>query len=102
MSDFVLVLVVAAITFATRIAFLIRPRPVPGGPLGRFLEVFPLALFMVIAASGLVAPEGTPAVTPALAGAVGGVLGAVVFRRRLWGVLALGALAFYLARALTG
>jgi hypothetical protein len=102
MSDFVLVLVVAGITFATRIAFLIRPRPAPSGPLGRFLEVFPLALFMVIAASGLLAPGGSPAVTPALAGAVGGVTGAVVFRRRLWGVLGVGALAFYLARALTG
>ncbi|MGH8947311.1 MAG: AzlD domain-containing protein [Acidimicrobiia bacterium] len=102
MSDFLLVLVVAGITFATRIAFLIRPRPVPGGPLGRFLEVFPLALFMVIAGSGLVAPEGTPAVTPALAGAAGGVIGAVVFKRKLWGVLALGAVAFYMTRALTG
>ena len=75
MSDLLLVLAVAAITFATRIAFLIRPRPVPGGPLGRFLEVFPLALFLVIAASGLLAPEGVPAVTPALAGAAGGVVG---------------------------
>ena len=102
MSDLVLVLVVAAITFATRIAFLIRPRPVPGGPMGRFLEVFPVALFMVIAASSLLAPEGVPAVTPALAGAVGGVIGAVVFKRKLWGVLAVGALAYYLTAALTG
>lgn len=102
MSDLTLVLLVAAITFATRIVFLIRPRPVPGGPLGRFLEVFPLALFMVIAASGVVAPEGSMAVTPALAGAAGGVIGAVAFKRSLWGVLALGAVAFYVVRALTG
>ena len=102
MSDLVLVLVVAAITFATRIAFLIRPRPVPGGPLGRFLEVFPLALFIVIAASGLAAPDGVPAVTPALAAAAGGVIGAIVFRRNLWGVLVVGAVAFYVTRSLTG
>jgi len=102
MSDLALVLVVAVITFATRIAFLIRPRPVPGGPLGRFLEVFPLALFMVIAATGLAAPEGSLAVTPALAGAAGGVIGAIVFKRSLWGVMALGAVAFYVVRALTG
>ncbi|MGH8953111.1 MAG: AzlD domain-containing protein [Acidimicrobiia bacterium] len=102
MSDLALVLVVAVITFATRIAFLIRPRPVPGGPLGRFLEVFPLALFMVIAVTGLVAPEGSLAVTPALAGAVGGVVGGVLFRRNLWAVMLLGAVAFYVTRAMVG
>ncbi|MGH8913746.1 MAG: AzlD domain-containing protein [Acidimicrobiia bacterium] len=102
MSDLTLVLAVAVITFATRIVFMIRPRPVPGGPLGRFLEAFPLALFMVIAASGVAAPEGTMEITPALAGAAGGVVGAIVFRRSLWGVLALGAVAFYVVRALTG
>ena len=102
MSDLALVLVVAVITFATRIAFLIRPRPVPGGPLGRFLEVFPLALFVVIAATGLAAPEGSLAVTPALAGAVGGVVGGILFRRNLWGVMLLGAVAFYVTRAIVG
>lgn len=102
MSDLVLVLLVAAITYATRIAFLIRPRAVPDGPLGRFLEVFPLALFVVIAASGLVAPEGSPEVSPALAGAVGGVVGGILFRRNLWGVMLLGAAAFYVTRAIAG
>ena len=102
MSDLALVLVVAVITFATRIAFLVRPRPVPGGPLGRFLEVFPLALFMVIAVTGLAAPEGSLAVTPALAGAVGGVVGGILFRRNLWGVMLLGAVAFYATRAIVG
>jgi branched-subunit amino acid transport protein len=102
MSDLALVLVVAVITFATRIAFLIRPRPVPGGPLGRFLEVFPLALFMVIAATGLAAPQGSLAVTPALAGAVGGLAGGILFRRNLWGVMLLGAAAFYATRAIVG
>lgn len=100
MSDLVLVLAVAAITYATRLAFLVRPRPVPQGALGRFLDVFPLALFMVIAASGVIAPNGSPELTPAIAGAVGGILGGILFRRSLWGVLGLGAATFYLTRAL--
>jgi branched-subunit amino acid transport protein len=100
-SDLVLVAAVAAITFGSRLAFLIRPRPVPQGALGRFLDVFPLALFVAIAATGMVAPDGEPAVTPALAAALGGVIGAVVFRRNLWGVLAVGMVFFYVTRALT-
>ena len=97
----VLVVAVAAITYGTRLAFLIRPRPVPQGALGRFLDAFPLALFVAIAMTGLVAPEGQPAVTPALSAALGGVIGAVVFRRNLWGVLAVGMVFFYVTRALT-
>ncbi|HEX6146424.1 MAG TPA: AzlD domain-containing protein [Acidimicrobiia bacterium] len=102
MSDLGLVLAVAVITYATRLAFLIRPKQVPEGPLGRFLEVFPLALFIVIATSGLAAPAGDPAVTPALAAAVGGVAGGILFRRNLWGVLGVGAILFYAARAVFG
>jgi len=101
-NDLVLVLAVAVITYASRLAFLLRPRQVPGGALGRFLDVFPLALFMVIATSGLAAPAGTPEVTPALAAAIGGAAGGMLFRRNLWGVLTLGALAFYLTRQLFG
>ena len=48
-SDLALVLAVAAITYGTRVAFLLRPRPAPEGALGRFLDVFPLALFVAIA-----------------------------------------------------
>jgi len=100
-SDLTLVLAVAAITYGTRVAFLLRPRPVPVGALGRFLDVFPLALFVAIAITGLVAPEGEPAVSSALAAALGGVIGAIVFRRNLWGVLAVGMVFFYITRALT-
>ncbi len=100
MSDLHLILAVGAVTFATRIAFLLRPRPIPGGLVGRFLDVFPLALFVAIAAQGLLAPRGTPEVTPALAAAVGGIVGGILFRRNLWGVLAVGAVSFYVARAL--
>lgn len=102
MNDLLLVLAVAVITYATRLAFLLRPRQVPEGALGRFLDVFPLALFIVIATSGLAAPTGSPSVTPALAAAVGGAAGGVLFRRNLWGVLIVGALAFYLTRAVVG
>ena len=102
MSDLTLVLAVAAITYGTRVALLLRPRPAPEGAMGRFLDVFPLALFVAIAITGLVAPEGEPAVTPALAAALGGVIGAVVFRRNLWGVLAVGMIFFYVTRAMMG
>jgi len=101
-NDLILVLLVAVITYASRLAFLLRPRQTPGGAMGRFLDVFPLALFIVIATAGLAAPAGTPAVTPALAAAAGGAAGGIVFRRNLWGVLTLGALAFYLTRAMVG
>jgi len=101
-SDLILVLVVAVITYLTRVAFLIRPRPVPGGVVGRFLDVFPLALFVAIATVGLATPDGTPAVTPGLAAAFGGILGGILFRRSLVGILAVGAALFYLVRALVG
>ena len=102
MSDLLLVLTVAAITFASRVAFLVRPRPVPEGLVGRFLDVFPLALFVAIATSELLTPAGSPEVTPALAAAVGGIAGAAIFRRALLGVLAVGAVSFYVVRALVG
>jgi branched-subunit amino acid transport protein len=97
-SDLALVLVVGVITFGSRLAFLISPRPVSEGLVGRFLDVFPLALFMAIATAGLVAPEGTPAITPGLAAAAGGIVGGIVFKRSLLGVLAVGAAAFYVVR----
>jgi branched-subunit amino acid transport protein len=102
MSDFALVLGVAAITFTTRVAFLLKPRSAPGGQVGKFLELFPLALFIAIATNGLAAPAGTPELTANIAAAVGGLVGGIVFRRSLWGVVGVGAACFYLARALIG
>jgi branched-subunit amino acid transport protein len=101
-NDLPLVILVAVITYATRLSFMLRPRPAPGGALGRFLDVFPLALFVSLAAVGMVAPNGALDLTPALAAAAGGVLGAVLFRRNLWGVLGVGAALFYLTRAIVG
>ena len=102
MRDLGLVIAVAVITYATRLTFMLRPRPAPQGALGRFLDVFPLALFVSLAATGLVAPDGRPDLTPALAAAAGGVLGGVIFKRNLWGVLITGSVFFYLTRAIVG
>ncbi len=102
MSDLLLVVGVAAVTYGSRVVLMASPFEVPGGLVGRFLDVFPLALFIAIATSGLVAPDGTPEVTPGLAAAAGGVVGAVLFKRSLLGVLAVGAALFYLVRVLVG
>ncbi|MDH3259444.1 MAG: AzlD domain-containing protein [Acidimicrobiia bacterium] len=102
MNDLALIVLVAIVTFGSRVAFLARRRPVPEGLLGRFLEVFPLALFVALATSGLVAPEGSLAVTPALGGAAGGVVGAVATRRSLVGTILLGAAGYWLTRVLVG
>ncbi len=98
MPDLALIVLVAAITYASRVAFLVRRRPVLGGLVGRFLEVFPLALFVALATSGLAAPDGEVAVTPALAGAAGGVVGAGLTRRSLVGTIVIGAAAYWLVR----
>jgi branched-subunit amino acid transport protein len=82
------------------VVLLTTPWTVPGGGVGKFLDLFPLALFIAIATSGLLAPDGTPAVTPGLAAAAGGVIGAMLFKRSLVAVLAVGAALFYLTRLL--
>lgn len=102
MTDLTLILLVAVVTFSSRVVFLARRRPVPEGIVGRFLEVFPLALFVALATSGLVAPEGSLAVTPALGGAVGGVIGAAVTRRSLVGTILIGAAVYWVVRLLVG
>ncbi|MDP9143753.1 MAG: hypothetical protein M3N43_03495, partial [Actinomycetota bacterium] len=60
------------------------------------------ALFIAIATNGLAAPEGRLDLSAGLAAALGGILGAILFRRSLWGVLGIGALFFYMTRAITG
>lgn len=102
MSDLTLIVIAGVITFASRLIFLVRPIEPPTGRLARFLDVFPLALFLSLATVGLVAPEGRPEFTTALFAAAGGVLGAVVFRRSLWGVIGTGAVAYALAEWLLG
>jgi len=101
-TDVALIVLVAIITFSSRVVFLARSRPVPEGLVGRFLEVFPLALFIALATTGLAAPEGSLAITPALGGAAGGIAGAVITRRSLVGTILIGAAAFWLTRWLVG
>jgi branched-subunit amino acid transport protein len=95
-SDLALILAVAIVTYASRVIFLARPRTSPGGKVGRFLEVFPVALFVALATIGLAAPDGQPEVTVSMAAAAGGIVGGAVFRRSLWGVIAVGAVSFYI------
>lgn len=102
MSDLTLILLVAAVTFGSRVVFLAKRGPLPEGLVGRFLEVFPLALFIALATTGLAAPDGVLAVTPAVGGAVGGVVGAIVTRRSLVGTILIGAAGYWLARVLSG
>jgi branched-subunit amino acid transport protein len=97
------VVVVAAVTYVCRASFLVLPDlPQPSGLWARFLDSFPLALFVSLAAIGFVAPEGIPAVTPGLAAAAGGVLGAAITRRSLIGTIVIGAAAYWVARLLSG
>jgi branched-subunit amino acid transport protein len=102
MSDLLVVLGVAVITFASRASFMISPRQAPGGRVGRFLDVFPVALFVAIAVNALVAPVGSAELSANLIAALGGIAGGFLFRRSVWGVFAMGAASFYLARALIG
>src|SRR5262245_60028821 len=102
MSDLLVVLGVAVITFASRASFMISPRHAPGGRIGRFLDVFPVALFVAIAVNALVAPVGSTELTANVIAALGGIAGAFLFRRSVWGVFVLGAAFFYLARAVLG
>lgn len=100
MSDLLLVLAVAVITFASRASFLVwRPRN-PDRSTRTFLELFPVGLFVSLATIGLVAPGGTLTFSPALAGGAGGVLGAVLGRRSLLATVVGGLAGYWLARLL--
>ena len=98
MSDLALILAVAVVTYASRVVFLASPQTESSGRVGRFLEVFPVALFVALATIGLAAPDGQPEVTVSMAAAAGGIIGGAVFRRSLWGVIAVGAVSFYVVR----
>jgi branched-subunit amino acid transport protein len=102
MSDLSMVIAVAAVTFASRASYLLLPSTRAAPPSGRFLEVFPLALFVALATVGLMAPDGAHGIFPALAAAGGGVLGAFVWKRRILATVAAGMAAYWLARLLAG
>lgn len=100
MSHLTLTFLVAAITFGSRLSFMLRPQPEVKE--SRFLEVFPAALFVALAVSGFVAPEGTLDVGPALAAGFGGVAGAFLFKRSILGVVGAGLVGYWIARLTWG
>jgi branched-subunit amino acid transport protein len=99
MSDLWVIVAMAAITYASRAVFLLWPRSIPEGYLGRFLELFPLALFVSIATLGLAAPEGEIDATIALVAAAGGLVGGWATKRSFLGVAGFGIVAWWIARA---
>lgn len=100
MSHLVMIILIALITFATRISFLLRPLPSERIRENKFLEVFPVALFVALAANGLLAPDGRLDFTPSLAAALGGIIGAAIFKRSILGVIAIGLVGYWIARLL--
>jgi branched-subunit amino acid transport protein len=102
MSHLGLIVLAAIITFASRISFMIRPLQDTRVKESRFLEVFPTALFVALAITGFAAPDGNLDLSPAAAAGIGGVAGAVIFRRSVLGVAAMGLLAYWVARWIWG
>ncbi|MGH8927170.1 MAG: AzlD domain-containing protein [Acidimicrobiia bacterium] len=98
MSHLLLIVVAAIITFASRAAFMLRPVPAEKASKSRFLEVFPVALFVAIAVNGFAAAQGQLAPSPALAAALGGMVGAAVFKRSILGVVIVGMAGYWIAR----
>jgi len=102
MTDFLVVLGMAAVTYGCRVLFLARPGREPSGRLALFLERFPLALFVALAASTLLVPGELSDPGPGYAALGGAVVGAVAGRRALVAVLAGGVAAYWVARWLLG
>jgi branched-subunit amino acid transport protein len=97
-----LIVLAAAITFASRLSFMVRPLPDTRVRESRFLEVFPTALFVALAVNGFVAPEGILDFGPALAAGLGGVAGAFLFKRSILGVVGVGLVGYWIARLIWG
>ena len=102
MSHFFLIVLAAAITFASRLSFMLRPLPDARVKESRFLEVFPTALFVALAVKGFVAPESTLDFGPALAAGFGGVAGAFLFKRSILGIVGAGLVGYWIARLIWG
>ena len=97
-----LLVAMGAITYGSRVVLLARSGHALKGRIDAFLERFPLALFIALAAATLLVPDAD--VEPALgyaafAGAVGGGL---LVQRSLPGVLIIGGVVYWLARLITG
>lgn len=101
MSTFLLIVSMAAITLSSRLSFMTRPVKSDKVKENRFLEAFPVALFVTLAVVGF-APPGRDLVqlTPSVVAGLGGLAGAALFKRSMLGVVGVGALAYWLARIL--
>ena len=100
MNHLLLILLVAAITFISRITFFrTTTRPLR---LGHFLDVFPVALFVAIAAIDLIAPQDQVEITPYLAALFGGAAIGLWLRRSMLAVVGGGVAAYWLVRLLVG
>jgi branched-subunit amino acid transport protein len=102
MSDLAVIAAMGAITYGSRVVFLANPGAPPAGSVRRFLHRFPLALFVALAASILVVPDGD--VDPRLgwAAAAGALLGGRATGRALYGVVGVGFAGYWVARWLVG
>ena len=102
MTDLLVVLAMAAVTYGCRVLFLARPGRPPTGRLALFLERFPLALFVALATATLLVPGELSDPVPGYAALGGGTGGALLTRRSLSGTLVGGVAAYWLARWLVG
>lgn len=89
MTHLPLILAVAVITFSSRYFFFAH-RSIK---LGRFLDVFAVALFVAIGTQDLIG-SGGDATPPNVAAFIGAVAGGLLFRRSMLGVVITG-LGFY-------
>lgn len=94
------ILVAGLITFSSRAMFLLRDAPSFSGWIGRFLDAFPVALFVSLAVVQGVAPGGEIEVGPSLAALLAGAITAV-FTRRVPVIMVAGWLTAVLVRALS-
>lgn len=102
MSDMLLVVAIAVVTFSSRVVFLARHGSPPGGLAARFLDRFPLALFVALAASILVVPDPEFDARLGWAAIAGAVAGGVLGKRSLYAVVGGGFAAYWIARLLIG
>jgi len=98
MADLLLVVAMGAITYGSRVVFLAHPGAPPTGAARRFLDRFPLALFVALAASILVVPDSGLDPRLGWAAAGGAVAGAALTRRSLYGVIGCGFAAYWVVR----
>ncbi len=102
MSDALLVVAMGVITYGSRVALLARSGRTFEGKMDAFLERFPLALFIALAAATLLIPDSN--VEPALgyAAFAGAVAGGVLIRRSLPAILIIGGSAYWIVRLIVG